>query len=145
MKKEFLDYLKQIGITDLFQKRVLEILGFYEKYCSMDVADIFVSEYIVGDDKRQYENLWLFTPFLACEAKQFLTQDNFDALSIAKKITRWEIQKTEYDFQKATDKSRMTLFFNIAENLHGNLQASKENCDVLRDIFQKYIVPNLVE
>lgn len=90
-----------------------------------------------------FENLWFFTENYAMEAKQFPLQDNFDMLVFYKRITYWNIQKQDYDFKKATDKSRLYLHFKVDTLTEGSLKASKENCDYLKEIFLKYILPNL--
>ena len=86
MKNEFVDYLNEVGITDLFQDKAKEAYLFYEKLYPDAILDLFVSEYIDEEGKRQYENLWFFTSSIFMEAKQFLAEDNFDAAPIVKKF-----------------------------------------------------------
>ena len=143
MNKKFTRYLQDIGITDLFQKRTAEVIDFYEECFCINVADIFVSEYVDNNGERQYENLWLFNDSFACEAKLFLTVDDFDAVRNTDKIVHWTIKKIDYDFKKASAKSRMTLNFKLVSTIGGEMKASQENCDALRDIFRKYILPNI--
>jgi len=143
MKNDFLEYLKKLGMSSPFQERVKQILEFYMTCCGIDAKDIFISDYIDSEGKRLYESLWLFTEDFVCEAKQFLTQDIFDAMPIKNNFLRWEIQKTEYDFKHTYPKSRLTVSIYFGENIAGNLKASGDNCDDLRNIFRKYILPNI--
>jgi len=79
------------------------------------------------------------------EAKQFITTDDFDITPIKNRIIRWVLKKQDYDFKKATEKSRLHLEFGMDTRLVCNLKASKENCDYLRDIILEYIKSNLKE
>lgn len=45
------------------------------------------------------------------EAKNFRSKDDFDMVPFHKGIVRWSTQKQDYDFVKATKKSRMHLGF----------------------------------
>ncbi len=143
MKEEFARYLDQLGMAQPFQNRIQEIVDFYEKYCSKGIADIFVSEYVDSDGKRQFENLWVFDDECFYEAKEFLTRDVYDLLRIKNRIEYWEMDKTEYDFEKASEKSRMSITVQTSYPTGGYFKASQENCDALRDIFVKHFIPNL--
>ncbi|MBI4379013.1 MAG: hypothetical protein HY578_07960 [Nitrospinae bacterium] len=79
------------------------------------------------------------------EAKRFITTDEFDITPIRKRVNYWNIQKQDYDFKKATEKSRLHLLTTFDEGVHGDYKAAKENCDHLRDIFLKNVAPNLKE
>ncbi len=143
MKKEFEDYLKSIGITtEVLLRRVESIYQFYLGVCPEEIKDIFITDYIKDDGTREYESLWLFSDSYWIEAKQFIVKDNFDMIPI-KRIERWEIKKEEYDFKKATEKSRLFLRVNINSLLLSEFKASKENCDFLKEIFLKYVKPKI--
>ena len=78
------------------------------------------------------------------EAKAFVSTDDYDMTSLAKRVVYWSIEKQDYDFQKATEKSRMHLFFRLDTGATGDLKASRENCDRLRDVFRERILANMV-
>lgn len=141
------DYLKAIGITKPLLERIAEIFEFYRGFCPEKITGIFVSEYMKEDGTREYENLWFFSERYSMEAKQFVTKDDFDLMPM-KGIGYLRIEKEEYDFGKATEKSRLNLQFNFTPStlggLSGTIKASKENCDYLKNIFEKYVKPNLV-
>lgn len=143
MKTKWKKYLDSIGISLLLQKRAEEVLKFYQQIYTDKVEDIFITEYLDEDGNRHYENMWLFSTTHAMEAEKFLQKDDFDCVPVTKLISRWCIEKTEYDFVKATAKSRMTVYFN-GNNFEADLRASKENCDQLKIVFMKYIMPNTI-
>lgn len=145
MKTKFSDYLKEVGINGQFLKRVDGIISFYSSIYTDSIQEIFVSEYRTQNGKREYESFWLFTSKFACEAKQFLTEDNFDTTPIAKKIKYWELKKTKYDLNTSTDESRMVVEFLMGTEISGSLKASKKNCEHLYKIFKEFIVPNIIE
>jgi len=145
MKEEFIRYLKSIGMTEPLHERIEEIYQFCTERCPDEIRDIFVTDYIKGDGSREYENLWFFSPKYCMEAKLFITKDDFDIVAIRNRVIRWAILKENYDFKKATEKSRLQLRFHLDTQVFGVLKASKENCDYLKEILVKYIAANLKE
>lgn len=145
MKEEFTDYLKSIGISEALYRRILEIYELYKSVCPEEITEIFVTDYIRDDNSREYENFWCFSNHFWMEARKFAFEDNFDMCFIKKRVLRWEIKKKNYDFKKATQGSRLSLLINIHFIAEGNLRATGENCDRLRDIILKYVVSNFCE
>lgn len=144
MKPEFKTYLESIGLTGqgLFE-RIENIYEFYNEIIYEEISDIFISDYLKEDKSREYESLWFFSDNYCMEADNFLNQENFDCTNIKNKIQRWEIKKQDYDINEATENSRLYLFFNLGDDITGELKATKENCDSLIYIFHKYIKSNL--
>lgn len=145
MKEEFTGYLKSIGITETFRKRIETIYEFYGNICPDEIGGIFVTDYIKEDGSREYQNLWFFSPKYCMEAKLFITTDDFDITPIQKRVYYWTVEKKNYDFKKATEKSRLHLKITLDAGIKGDLKASKGNCDHLRNIILRYIAPNLKE
>lgn len=147
MRDEFVDYLGSIGVTQTAMKRVIDVYNFYKPLCPEEITGIFVTDFINDEGRREYENLWFFSDSLVMEAKRFLTAEEFDMVPFRNSVARWEIKKQDYDFERATDESRFSLEFSIGEvgiaTLGAEFRASKENCDFLKDIFLKYVVPNV--
>jgi len=143
MKEEFIKYLESIGLTKTLCERIKTIYEFYRDTCPDEITGIFVTDYITEDGSREYENLWFFSKIYAMEAKQFIVKDDFDMTPIKNRIIYWKIQKKDYDFKKATEKSRLYLEFGLDTGIAGVFKASKENCDYLKDIILKYVLPNL--
>lgn len=143
---EFNDYLKSIGLKEVSIKRIEDIYQFYEeilKKLDDEVQDIFVTDYISKDETREYESLWFFSQNYCMEAKLFLSQDNFD-IAPGKKVAWIQVKKQDYDFVKANEKSRLFIkyLFNTAAGV-ASFKASKENCDYLKEIYLRRILPNL--
>jgi hypothetical protein len=144
MNKDFKVYLKNIGMTDILIKRVEDIYNFYQVVSPDELTDIFVTDFIKEDGSREFENLWLFTKSYMMEAKGFISHDDFDMTLMRKQITYWSVEKQDYDFQKSTDKSRLHILIRLTFPLAGDLKASKENCDYLKNIFHKFVLPNFI-
>lgn len=145
MREEFTKYLESIGITKALCERIETIYKFYQERCPDEITGIFITDYMKEDGSREYENLWFFSEKFVMEAKQFITKDDFDLTPIKKRVFYWRIQKQDYDFKKATEKSRLHLQFDYDIAIQGDFKATKENCDYLREIFHKYVAPNLKE
>lgn len=144
MNKEFTTYLETIGMTNVLIKRVETIYDFYRVVASAEITDIFVTDFIKEDGSREYESVWFFSEISAMEAKSFITKEEFDNSPLKKHISYWSIEKQDYDFIKATDKSRLQIHFSLPEMTSADLKASKENCDFLNGIFKKHVLPNFV-
>ncbi len=145
MKAEWIDYLRTIGIKDLFLDRCKEIFNFYQQIYPDQIKDIFVSEYLDKEGNRQYESIWFFSETTVMEAKKFLEEDDFDSVPLNKQVKYWSVKKTEYNFIRATTKSRMVIKFSLLSGSGCSLKASRENCDSLKSIFIKYIITNTME
>ncbi len=145
MKPEWITYLESIGIEGVFLGRVKEVLDFYQQVYPDQIEDIFITEYIDNEGNRQYESMWLFSETSIMEAKQFLNEHDFDSGTLKQQVNYWSIKKTEFDFHQSSTSSRMVLHFRLLSQISGTLKASKENCDHLKTLFSKHIIPNAVE
>ena len=77
------------------------------------------------------------------EAHDFVTTDKFDGSPVPRTIIRWEVTKSDYDFNVTTDKSKMKIYIRFNQDVYGELNATRENCAYLLKIFEKYILPNV--
>lgn len=145
MKQEFIEYLESIGITNTLRERIETIHEFYQGICPDDITGIFIMDYVKEDGDREYESLWFFSEKYCMEAKQFVLRDDFDITPIEGRVVYWKIRKTDYDFKKAIEKARLSLQIRLDTGVTGELRASGENCDYLKDIIVTYVVPNLKE
>ena len=144
MKEDFKNYLSSIGVTaKVLSERIETIYQFYQSIGLDEITGIFLTDYILSDGTRLFESLWFFSENFAMEAKQFLVEDNFDMSLLHKRVHYWNIKKQNYDFKKATEKSRLYIGFILNTGAGSFLKASKENCDYLKEIFLKYFIPNL--
>ena len=143
MRDEFSQYLQTIGTSTVVRERIEGIHEFYKGICPEEITGIFVTDYIKADGVREFDSLWFFSRKYAMEAKQFLSEDDFDIATFDKSIERMAIKKQDYDFKQATEKSRLNVNVYTASDLNGDLKASKENCDYLREVTLTYLLPNL--
>ena len=141
MKRAFKDYLISIGILRPVQQRVEAILGFYASL-GEQIEYIFVTDHVREDGTRAYGNLWLFSDRHVMEAKDFVARDTFD-MSPIQPVHWWEVNKEKYDFSAAVPESRMSLDLSLQGDVRGHLSASGNNCDRLKQIILKYILPNM--
>jgi hypothetical protein len=121
--------------------RLEVIAAFYEDMCPEEISDIFITDFIAGEEGRKFESAWFFSAGYMMEAKTFVSQDIFDLVPTTP-IVRWEVTKSDYDFVTATEASRISLHF-VGPHINGTLRATRENCDFLRDLMLKYVVPNV--
>jgi hypothetical protein len=141
MKTEFDQYLKKIGISELFYERSERVVEGVAKFMGEGILDIFVSDYIDNEGKRHYEDLLLFTENIIVEAKQFLTQDHYFINNVKEcPVTGIDFSAQEYDFERATTKSRISVRVFCGTFLNIPMKAAQENCDYLNAIFKKYFV-----
>lgn len=146
MKEEFVKYLKSVGVTETLQTRVASIYKTFEEMCPDEITDIFVTDYIKNDMEREYESLWFFSEKFMMEAKKFITNENFDMMPFKKKILYWNTISKNYDFNEATEESRLNVHVVVFPGQSfADFKASRENCNDLRDIILKHIIPNLHE
>jgi hypothetical protein len=142
MDKDFSNYLNDIEITETnLQERIYNIFIFYANdLCPEDIKDIFVTDYI-SEELREYENLWFFSENFAMEAKNFISEDDFD-ITYFSKINGLEIKKKNYNFKNSNISSRLNLFCDTESEIY-QMKASKNNCDYLKKIIKNYFLPRL--
>ncbi len=143
MRREFNEYLKSVGLTSPLLKRAEAIHDFYSRVCKEQVKDIFVSEHVTQDGSRTYESLWFFSADSAMEAHSFPSRDEFDSTPIRECVVYWRINKENYDLSTAASESRLHVHFQFDSGVQGDLKASGPNCDHLRMVFEKYMLPNV--
>lgn len=147
-KKEFVKFIPYLNAIDIttraYLKRIELIYTWCSDMCPEEIEDIFAEDYFKEDGTREYENLWFFSKNYCLEAKKFLTQINLDITPIKNRIHYWTVQAQDFDFKKASDKSRLNLRFDLAQRISGELKAARGNCDFLQAIINKYVKPNQV-
>jgi len=142
---KFIPYLREVDITSrTLLKRIEFIYILCSDMCLDEIEDIFVDDYIKEDGTREYEGLWFFSNVYCLEAKKFLTTIDLDITPIKKRINYWTVTAQDFDFKKASEKSRLNLRFKLIQDIRGELKASKGNCNSLQAIINKYIKPNQV-
>ena len=142
MEQFIKEYLPKVDITtNTLSERVSFLYEVASKMCPEKIERIFIDDYINEDKSRGYESIWFFSKRFILEAHDFETKYELDIVPII--VYRFLIQLKDYDFCEATEESRMRVFITFGEDMTGELKASKENCDILRDIVFTYIQPKL--
>jgi hypothetical protein len=145
MKEEFTRYLYEIGIKDLFYIEVVKTYDRVTKLISDEITDIFVTDYVESDGRRNYEDLILFTSGRIVEAQRFITQGGLFVNQISSyPLAGMDLNSTAYDFENASAESRLNagLVFGPAGfgGLRIDLKASGNNCDFLTAVLKKYFL-----
>jgi hypothetical protein len=144
--EDMVRYIHTVGLSAEIAKRVEQIISGYEILNpTIEIEDIFISDYFKQDGSREYESLWLFSKNYILEAKAFSNTDDFDFAKLMKMVTYWNVKKENYDFESFTDKSRLAINISLKNQITCNFKAARENCDVLKKIFIKYISPNFTD
>ncbi len=142
--KRFEKYLDSLAISSVIRKRIEEIFEFYQQVSPEGITDVFITNHTKTDDSEHFDNLWFFSENYIMEAKQFITEDDFDLMILKNRVLHSVIKKKNYNFKKADNESRMMLEVLFSGSLQAEFKASKRNCDYLREIFMKHIKPNVV-
>ncbi|MCL0066089.1 hypothetical protein M1N79_04350 [Dehalococcoidia bacterium] len=138
------EYLRGIGITsETLKSRVELARNLASQIFPEEIEEIFVSDYIKDDGSREHESVWFFSKSYCAEAPNFVSEHGIDIVPI--KTKRLEVNLRDYDFTKATEKSRFQLLVLLEEGLLADLKASKDNCNHLKHITIKYFRSRLAE
>jgi hypothetical protein len=145
MKKEFREYLASLDIRDgVLSDRIDSIHKFFLSVCPDMIRGIFVTEYIDSEGIREYEDLWFFSHRCIMQAKGFARgRDNFSIAPLHNCVTHYRVIKQDYDFKKATERSRLHIVIGLSGGISVDLKASKENCDALRMVILTHVKLNL--
>lgn len=144
MKEDFIKYMGSIDMPKILIKRVE---SFYEFYCNIDLEepeDIFVSEYINKRGSREFGDLRFYSPNYRMFSPDFVTNNEFVISQKGEKLSHLGINRQEYDFRKATEKSRLYVYGRYIYGAKAELKASGANCDNLKNILLKYYIPFLI-
>ena len=144
MKKEWHKYLISLGLEEPIISRAKKLLEIYQEICNEDILDIFVTEYMDREGKRNYESMWFFTEKAMMEAREFVYEDDLDYTIYGNNIIYWRMKKENYDYKKCTTESRMSIEFSLKVRIIATLRASGNNCKKLKDIFKKHIACNVI-
>jgi hypothetical protein len=146
MMDKYMDYLRMVGFDSKpILKKIIPLYRACFKFCTEEIEDIFVSEYLNADQTNVFESLFLFSSSYIFEIKQPLQTDiHWETASIACNILGVDVQATSYDFEDANKKSRLIIeIFFDGDDWRNEFKATGDNCDVLWAIANKYIKPNI--
>jgi hypothetical protein len=143
MKEAMLEYFKTLGMTEPILKRV-EVIYNYAKLLAQgeEPDDVRVNEYVQDDGSRIYEDVIFYFKQIGVGGRDFLHTDHILISGLEKDVVSIDIESKDYDFKKATDKSRLNIevYYPTARSIW---KASKENCDHAMYIYNKYAYPSI--
>lgn len=142
-KTEFIEYLKTIGVMEPLQERIRSIYEFFKETCPEDIIDIFVDEFITNEGERRYTDVHFLSENFKMLAANFINIDDFKCTPL-RQARGIRVQKLDYDFKKASDRSRMHVMVQYYDPGMTEFKASRENCDYLKGIIQKHYFPRLM-
>lgn len=141
MKKEFEQYLGDIGFPPEFLPRLNAVLDFYTNVVKVPITYLLVNDYIKEDGQRIFDNVWLLNDTYMMEAKDFLISNDFDCAGY-NSIEYWRVKSFDFDFHTPTDKSRIVIDMTLTCSgigLKSSLKGTGKNCKYLFDFFTKEI------
>jgi hypothetical protein len=131
-------------MSNTFVRKVEPIIALCRNLRLEEITDVFVSEVTNELDKHDYQSLWLFTDSFILEARNFIVAPDRDIRIAPKAVSYMTCRARDYDFVNATNASRLHVTLGVAtREFIFELRASKSNCDYLRDMLGKHIVPAL--
>lgn len=144
MEEEFKNYLVEIGFTQILINRVEGILENIESLFSVEITDIFVENYF-KDSEQEYDALYLFSSNLCICADNFIVKDDFRVTYLTEHILTLKIMSKEYNIkdEEFNDNSKFVIFFSTDLDAYGDYKSAKNNCNYLKKILTKYLIPNL--
>jgi hypothetical protein len=138
-------YLSAIGMGSPLVERTETVLRTVTSYLPEEPKYIFVSDYRDEEGNRNYESLWVLTETFMSEAKQFVTQGNFDIVRNDSGISRVVVDYDEFDFDAPREGSRLNVDVTFAAaGVSGSFRASGSNCADLQQVLDGYLLPLLV-
>lgn len=144
MEEKFDKYLPALDIVAPLRARIERIYKICASLCPDKLEDIFINEYPKENGSPNYGSLFLVSPSYLMEAKKFTMQDSFDITPLRNRVYYLEMRGFDYDFERATDRSRLFVTAKFEAEIRVELTASKINCNFLKEFTFKYLKTNLV-
>ena len=134
----FGEYLSSIGIN-----KVERTLIAAERLCPEKMEEIFISDWIPAEGQRGYENLYFLTGTYIVESANFSTDTNINLeITVLKDRVKYILAKYNDYFEKASAESKLSITFYTNGGSFA-MKATKENCDNLVEVYEKYIKSNI--
>ena len=147
MKAEFETYLKSLQATDVVLGRANKIFELYGQLIDgFDAREIFASEDINKEKKREWRSLFFFTDEYILEAKNFVSETDLDITFVIRSVDYMRMQFKDYEpGQPTTSESRFVVKGYLISELDFELRASEDNCERLWQICRKILMQNWAE
>lgn len=143
MNSKFKEYLSELGMGNILIDKVEESFLFFETNFIEEIEDIFVEEYITQDGSREYISVQFFSSEHVFEVQNFMITNELTCFPYINCINTIHIIKEDYDFNEANDNSKFEIKYSTDRGTITTLKSSKRNCDHLKNIFEKYLRPNI--
>lgn len=147
MKAEFETYLKSLRATDVVLGRAKKIFDLYGQLIDgFDAREIFASEDLNKEKKREWRSLFFFTDEYILEAKDFVSETNVDITYVIGSVDYMKMQFKDYEpGQPTTSESRFVVKGYLVSELDFEFRASEGNCERLWQICRNILMPNWAE
>lgn len=139
---DFSDYFTSLGIA----KPIFDRIGIlYDRALvlvpNFDLEQVMVNDYIESDGTRRYSDLRLYGKEYTFVMPDFVNSDTILVNFNVRDLLSIRVESTDYDFKKATEKSRLHATTLYEFGGKGDLIAAKENCDHLIQVIEKVYKP----
>jgi len=144
------EYLDILPLTQVVKERIEEVINLNSKLLGVEFLDIFICDLKNNEGAKNYTSLWLISTEYLIECKSFLSNNNFDLVRYKNKVGYCSIQPIEYDFETVSEKSSVLIHCNIGGSssmgsVSCSLIATEENCTKALEIYQKYLITNIMK
>lgn len=143
MEEKMTQYLKSIGITEIVEKRVIDLIEQVENTTMEKAVDILVVDYVNEEGMRIYEKLRVWTESFKIIIGNFLTESQINISSKDERIVSVEINARDFDFKVPTTISRIFIVGHVENDYTVPMKGSGINCAHVMEMYRKYFVPNI--
>jgi hypothetical protein len=139
-------YTSRVGLPRFVADEFLRAFPLIERLKAFPISDVFVEDYFEESGRRIYANFCFFGSDFFAEAtnpKEPTNEGSRDVFVVSLKAGLAKVSipnYKDYDFDKATDKSRVTIAFYLKNGESFFLNASGRNCDGLWDIYRSRLM-----
>ena len=128
-------------------KRAEKVFELYRQLIAdFDATELFASEDLNQDRKREWRSLVVFTKEYMLEAKNFVSEIDLDVTYLFKSICYVRMRFKDYEpGQAVTAESRFRVEGYFISDIDFELRASEKNCEKLWQICRTVLLPNWEE
>jgi hypothetical protein len=146
--EDVLAYTGTLGMqSDPDTIRVGQIFKLGAELCPEVITDIFISNYLDSDAKAQNKDLWLFSNNYVVEALNFtkLPTPTVEITVFNKNLAFLHVETKDFDFSESHKYSSVLHIITRTNTQFGcDFIATGKNCEKLKQLFYKYMKPNMV-
>lgn len=136
-----LKYLNKLKFEMPEITKVKDMLYTSENLVCEEINDLFVTDYLVGED-REYKNLFFFSQNYLVECKKFLQNDEYHVYSLPHLLSRVSHSVKMFDFKEVNNKSRFHIEIVTVAKDTIEMKATGNNCSSLYEIYKKHLLPH---